>query len=269
MSQATVFILSASSDIGRELASRYLRDGYKVIGTYRTQYKEDHLQMPRGVVPLKCDIEDDGDIENLIGVFEKDRLTWDIFVSSVGELSPIGLFFNQDFAEWERSFHVNATLQLKVLHALYPFRATKGISHVALFAGGGTNNPFRNYSAYCLGKIALIKMCELIDDEAPDLNVFISGPGWTRTKGHEATIKSGVNAGENYETTKGFLESGEQGTSFDDIYDHIRWCCRQGREIAGGRNFSFVHDKWKDDSQSLTEELKQDFDKYKLRRKGN
>ena len=49
-------------------------------------------------------------------------------------------------------------------------------------AGGGTNNPFTNYSAYCVSKIALIKMCELIDDEYKNLNVFIIGPGLLKPK---------------------------------------------------------------------------------------
>jgi NAD(P)-dependent dehydrogenase (short-subunit alcohol dehydrogenase family) len=31
----TVFILGLSSDIGRELGTRYQRDGYRVYGTYR------------------------------------------------------------------------------------------------------------------------------------------------------------------------------------------------------------------------------------------
>ena len=269
VSTKTVFILSASSDIGRELAHRFLKDGFRVIGTYRTIYKEKSLQLPVAMESIRCDLEKPEDISNLVSYFEDNKYEWDVFISSVGELRPIGLFFQTRYDDWEKSFLLNSSLQLKVLHALYPFRSPKKTSDVVFFAGGGTNNPFTGYSAYCMGKIALIKMCELLDDEAKDLNVFISGPGWTRTKGHDATIEACNRAGLNYERTKAFIDSEEQGTTFDDIYNHIRWGMKQGREIAGGRNFSIKNDAWKGDSRNLEVELKDDQDKYKLRRYGN
>ena len=34
-------------------------------------------------------------------------------------------------------------------------------------------------------------MCELIDDENKNLNCFIVGPGFTKTKTHFETIKAG------------------------------------------------------------------------------
>ncbi len=58
-------------------------------------------------------------------------------------------------------------------------------------AGGGTNNPFTNYSAYCVAKIALIKMTELLDDEEKKLNIFIIGPGFVRTRIHRKRCVQG------------------------------------------------------------------------------
>ena len=57
-----------------------------------------------------------------------------------------------------RSVVVNSTAQLRVLHAIWPCRQPG--PDIMLMAGGGTNNPFPNYSAYCVSKIMLIKMCE-------------------------------------------------------------------------------------------------------------
>lgn len=264
----TVFILSASSDIGRELAQRYLADGYRVIGTYRTHYDEPEYALPAAMHAVHCDIEQPESIQAALQFMRDQQLTWDIFISCVGELRPVGLFFATDFNAWQRSVDINAMHQLRVVHALYPLRTPDKINTVCFFAGGGTNNPFRYYSAYCLGKIALIKMCELLDDEAHDLNVFISGPGWTNTKGHEATLEAKERAGENYDKTLTFIDSGKSGTSHDTIYQHIQWGIAQGREVAGGRNFSIVHDPWERD-ETLPEALRADANKYKLRRSSN
>ena len=47
-------------------------------------------------------------------------------------------------------------------YIMYNWTSIPGYSKIGRYsAGGGTNNPFTNYSAYCVSKIALIKMCEL------------------------------------------------------------------------------------------------------------
>ena len=141
------------------------------------------------------------------------------------------------------------------------------MNDVAFFAGGGTNNPFRNYSAYCLSKILLIKMCELLDDEAGDLKTYILGPGYVRTKIHDETLRAAGQAGDNMEKTRRFLES--DGTPMDDIFDCLEWCVAQDRSVVGGRNFSVVHDPWRNGGAALAESLANDPDKFKLRRRGN
>lgn len=110
-------------------------------------------------------------------------------------------------------------------------------------------------------------MCELLDDENNDMNVFIVGPGFVRTKTHLETIKAGKNAGLNYRRVKEFLNSGSLGTPVRKIYDSVRWLERQGRDIVGGRNFSVVNDKFGD--KRLAAELKKDHSMYKLRRYRN
>ena len=59
------------------------------------------------------------------------------------------------------------------------------------------------------------------------------------------------------------------GTELDQIAAMIRWGIEQGRSVAGGRNFSVVHDGWSQDGDHLAEALRADADKFKLRRHGN
>jgi NAD(P)-dependent dehydrogenase (short-subunit alcohol dehydrogenase family) len=260
----TIFILGGSSDIGLDLAERYLSAGCRVVATFRSLENTLSLEGREGLTLLQCDIGDRESVSLMLKRIRSLGIRWDVFISSVGTLEPIGPFFECDFDAWEESVSINSLSQLRVLHGLYPLRREGEIVHAAFFAGGGTNSALTNYSAYCIAKIKLIKMCELLDDEAPDLNVFIIGPGFVNTKIHQATLGAGERAGPGLKKVQDFLES--PGTSYDDIHENINWCIEHGREVSGGRNFSTVNDSWKDGGPKLVSRLKKKKDMFKLRR---
>jgi NAD(P)-dependent dehydrogenase (short-subunit alcohol dehydrogenase family) len=259
----TAFVLGASADIGLALSRRLLDDGWRVVGAARDGGRLAALAGREGFHALTCDLADRASIAAMIEDFAALGLGWDLLVSAAGTMEPIGPFFELDFDAWERSVTVNAMAQLRVLHGLWRFRAGEP-ADVMLMAGGGTNNPFTNYSAYCVSKIALIKMCELLDDEEPALNIFIIGPGFVRTRIHDETIAAGARAGAGLDKTRAFL--GGEGTPMDDIYAHMRWCMDQGRGVCGGRNFSTVHDAWRDGGRALSKALRNDPSAFRLRR---
>lgn len=261
--QRLAIIISVSSDIGMGLAKRYSKDGYAIVGTYRSTNKLNELKGIPGIHLVHCDIDNKSDISKFAREYKDLGQEWDVLVSCPGSPLPLKAFFECDFDEWRRSIHTNAIEQLRVLHALYPFRNTTCTSSVVFFAGGGVNNAVINFSAYTISKIMLIKMCEYLDAENPDLNIFIIGPGWTKTKTHDLILTHVDRTDRRYQETIDFLQDGK-GTSIDDIYDCIAWLCEQGKEIAGGRNFSVVHDKW--GQKELADELVKNPDMYKLRR---
>ena len=266
-STSTVFILGLSSDIGREMGKRYMADGHRVYGTYRQKHALEEIFVPTCLFP--CDVTSAESIRALLVACQEACLRWNIFIGVVGTEEPVGSFFKCDFDAWEQSIMANALGQLRVLHALYPLRASEGESACVFFTGAGTNNAAVNYSAYCASKILLIKMCELLAAESPDLNPVIIGPGIVRTKIHDQTLRAGERAGGNYEKVMRFLKSYDPGVSHDDIYACVNWCVRSGRAVTGGRNFSLVHDAWRGDNEALKLALLADEDMYKLRRCGN
>lgn len=261
-----IFILGIGSDIGAALARYYIDQGCRVFGTYRTENSIKSIADHNNIHLFKCDLMDKTGIKKCVEKYKSLREPWDIFISCAGTMEPIGKFFKVNFNAWENSVIVNSTSQLRFLHELYPLRRKSSLNHVIFFAGGGTNNPFTNYSAYCASKIMLIKMCELLDDENKELNTFIIGPGWVRTKIHAQTLQSRAGAGDSYGRTKKFLESAKPGTEYQDIFDCINWCISQGRQAVGGRNFSVVHDPWQKNGKSLVQQLRADSNKFKLRR---
>jgi len=261
----TAFVLGVTSDIGFALADRLTNDGWDVVGTGRSEHNLAKISKREAFRFIPCDVSDKTSITAAAEAFASLRCPWDLFLSAVGTMEPIGRFFELDFDEWEHSFRVNSTGQLRVLHGLWPLRNKSKPLDIMFMAGGGTNNPFTNYSAYCLSKIALIKMCELIYDEEISANIFIIGPGYVRTRIHHETLRAGAAAGAGYDKTVNLLETA--GTNMDDIYQNMVWCMSQGRNIAGGRNFSTVHDPWRDGGEILVQNLLNDPDSYRLRRR--
>lgn len=265
----TVFIASVSSDIGAYLASRFLDEGIKVIGTYRSALPES-LADREGLVPYSLDIGDPEAGGRLALRLDEDGVRWDAWISCVGDLRPLGPFLECDFDAWESSIRVNALGQLRLLRALAPLRTTSVEPQVVFFAGGGTMRAVPNFSAYTVSKILLVKMCEQLHAEMADANVFIIGPGWTKTKIHEQVLlpENEKALGDHYRKTEEFMSgAGPVGTSLEDVHSCLRWGMAAGREVVGGRNLSVLHDPWRgEEGARLAERLRGDRNLYRLRR---
>ena len=261
-------IVSVSSDIGHALAKRWRQRGVDVYGTYRTpSSRVDDLEKC-GVKLFKCDVGKAPSLRKACAQLRLKASPWDYLVVCPGTLEPVGAFADCDFDQWAKSLDVNFTRQIQLVHELLPARHNKA-KHppvVLFFAGGGTNSATVNYSAYTISKIALIKMCELLDAEIPDTNFVIVGPGWVKTKIHKATLQAARKAGANYQKTIAQL-SGDECTPMETILDCCDWLAHSPRKVVSGRNFSVVFDKW--GTAPLTAKLLKNPNMYKLRRQGN
>jgi NAD(P)-dependent dehydrogenase (short-subunit alcohol dehydrogenase family) len=222
----TAIMLGSGSDIAKELSARLLADGWRVHGCGHND-------------PLPS-------------------LPWDLVVCCYGTLEPIGNFWEVDWNEWLVSWEINIFDVLRHLRSLYKCRRP-GAS-VCFFSGAGANGPAPTYSAYAVSKIALTKMVECLDAESEDCKFFILGPGMMRTKIQKQTMRAGPRAA-NYERVKKFLDSGDPGTSPDDVYAFLMACVEAPKEAVGGRNFYVPLD----DRKRLPE-LVGDLDALRLRR---
>lgn len=265
MKRLKVIVLAASSDIGAHLAEYQLRRGAEVIGTYRSSSLRSADLEAAGVRLFRVDINSDSDVKSFADKLKASGFRWDTLICAPGLLDPIGPFFSTNFDDWENSVITNSLAQLRVLHAINGMRDHNKLSKVIFFAGGGTNGPFDNYSAYCIGKLALIKMTELLDSECPDLQVSIIGTGWVNTKIHHQTLAAGDAAGPNFDKTRQFVSSdSKHGASLESVAECVDWCLTAPRNAVGGRNFSLVHDDWR--SSNFIQALIKNQNSYKLRR---
>ena len=265
MKKNNIVILSANSDIGAFLTKQFLQKGANVIGTYRNPSPILNELEAAGAILLPLDITSKDQVSVFAEKLKKSSFAWNQLISASGVLNPIGNFFSTEFDIWEKSVITNSIAQLRVLHAIYDHRDTKELSKVVFFAGGGTNGPFDNYSAYCIGKHILIKMTELLDSESCDLQVAIIGTGFVNTKIHHQTLAAGFAAGDNYLRTRAFVMQPEGIVStLEDVAECVNWCLSSPRSVVSGRNFSVVHDPWRE--PNLLEDLVADPNLFKLRR---
>jgi NAD(P)-dependent dehydrogenase (short-subunit alcohol dehydrogenase family) len=260
-------IISISSDIGTSIGLDWLKQGEHVVGTYRTWSRNCDVLLAMGAALVHCDLTvEESQLQAVETIAKSGR--WDVLVIAPGTQEPVGLFKDTQFDKWEESIAINFTKPISILHKLLVIRKSSLpiTSRVLFFAGGGTNSATERYSAYTVSKIALIKICELLDFEFDDCAFSILGPGWVESKIHEATISAGGLAGDNYLKT---LEMRRLNlmNPVSIVVDACNWILTQPKEVVGGRNFSAVNDKFHD--PELVNNLISNPSMYKLRRSGN
>ncbi|MBI1870537.1 MAG: SDR family oxidoreductase [Chlamydiae bacterium] len=265
---SSAIIISASSDIGSAIGRSWIERGWNLFGTYRTESQAVEELSSWGMKMGRCDLSNQRSILDACVNLRALCPQWDALVLCPGTQDPVSAFQECNFDEWEESLKINFTGPMRIVRELLPTRRvdSKLGSCVLFFAGGGTNNATVNYSAYTVSKIALIKMCELLDAEIPDCRFVIVGPGWVKTKIHESTLKAGVRAGPSYQKTLDKLAS-DECTSFERIVACCDWLVDSPREVVSGRNFSVVYDPW--GNEILAKKLTEEPHMYKLRRFGN
>ena len=259
-------IISISSDIGTALARNWVSSGHEVWGTYRRWSENCDLLETIGVKLEYCDLGSVTSITKALESFPTGS-DWSCAVLASGNLEPIGLFHEIDFAEWSNSVQVNFVGQLQFLHGLMQInKELKKRRNVILFAGGATNSATERYSAYTVSKIASIKLCELLDFEYDEYIFTCIGPGWVESKIHDATLKAGTKAGNNFEKTLK-LRKEKLMNPVENVIEFCNWIISKDKDVVGGRNFSVVHDAWR--KGNIERELRNDENIFKLRRYGN
>jgi len=179
------------------------------------------------------------------------KTPWDVALCAIGTVAPVGLWHQVDHFDW--LVGVDANLLQPVLRLRQIWSNRKPDAAVCFLAGSNPNKVMPGYSAYNAGKMALLKVVEQLDHETPDAKFFALGPGYIPTKIHKPTIEAGW-------PNERIAQGG--GTPMEKVYDCLKWCLEQPKEVIGGRNIC-VSDPY---GPELAERLKNNNALYKLRR---
>lgn len=258
-------IFSISSDIGYEIALMLQKEGYTIYGTYNNFSEKINTLLKLGMKLYQCNLLHDQSINHVIKLIKNDCKVWHSLFLLQASMNPIGKLTTINMEEWEKSLKLNFINQIKIITQLLDIKAKEN-SCVITFAGGGTNSATKNFSAYTISKIALIKMMELLYEENKDVKFTCIGPGWVKTKIHQETLNAKNNAYDAYKSTIEHLNN-DDFTNIQDILECILWILNEKIDIVSGRNFSVIHDSW--GKEKLNNELLINQNMYKLRREGN
>lgn len=140
----TVFILSASSDIGRGLMRRYLAAGTTVVGTYRRMGALNEFDGHPHAHLIELDMERPDQFDRVKLYLEEHDLSWDLLIASNATMEPIGPFLTVDDDEWERSIIANAFRPCRLVKTIYPMRRMEKICTVIFFRAAVPIIPLSN-----------------------------------------------------------------------------------------------------------------------------
>jgi len=234
MSPENVTIVGINGGIGYELASRFIRDGCRVQGTYRNNKPDSYLiaelsPWPNCASPgfYRCDLTNQAHLQDAAKHLEP----WDLIVIASGTMLPVAEWQNADPFRWDEAVRVNALGPLRLLRYLMPLRR-KGAS-VCFLAGPNLSKPTPMFSAYRAGKALLADAVKWLSYET-DLNAFMLAPGIVDTAIHEQSSD-----------IRGVYRGEVKTTPHEDIYDCLRWCLTQPREQISGRTVHVVNDPWR------------------------
>ncbi len=180
---------------------------------------------------------------------------WDLVICFIGKVQPVGLWWTSNSLEWTATVMDNVIAPISLLRNMWPMRNDKAA--VCFLAGSNPNAVDIGYSAYSIGKMALLKACEQLDAESPDAKFFALAPGIVLTKIHRQSRDW-----PNPKLAKA-IASG-QSTPMERIYKCLQWCLSQPKQVIGGRNVC-VSDPW-DKEEFLASQLALKPNLYKLRR---
>lgn len=222
-------LLGANSEIGSGLRHLLQQDGWDVTGWARLGKWPGQTVLPH------------------------EMPEWNLVIVAIGRVAPVGYWWDLNNGDWEQTVESNLLLPIRLLRSIWSKR--KPNASVCWLAGSNPNMIMDGYSAYNVSKMAVLKAVEQLDHES-DAKFFALGPGIVLTKIHDAS------KGWDNPKLKAAQKEG-RSTPIERIYECLKWCIEQPKEVIGGRNVC-ASDPW--DNPSRPRLLTEIPDMWKLRR---
>lgn len=190
MSTPTIWITGASSGIGEALATRFARDGARLVLSAR---RENELQRVAGrcveagldtadVLVLPLDVTDwaalPGAVQQVLDRFGG----IDLLINNAG-MSQRSLCIDTDMAVYQRLMDVDVMGQIALTKAVLPHMLERGAGHIAVTASVAGKVGVPKRTGYCAAKHAVMGFFDALRAEVEEQGVFVSTivPGFIRT----------------------------------------------------------------------------------------
>lgn len=186
MSEKRIFITGGASGLGRALAERYARAGWRVcigdLDETRCAETMAGLHGARASHALRCDVTREEDLQ---AAAEWLRAHWggvDVVVNNAG-VAQVGNFVDTPITDWQWIIDINLLGVVRGCRVFVPMLRAQGRGHLVNVASmAGLIHPPRG-SAYNATKAAVVALSETLQLEVGDdgIDVSVVCPGYFRT----------------------------------------------------------------------------------------
>ena len=185
MSQKILFITGISSGIGFATADFFLKQGFKVVGTYKNTKDIEYFEQnfPTRFVGYQVDVTDFTKVDAIPDFLkQKGIAAVDFLVNNAG-VALAGPIEYQKFSELQNMIQINVVAVMKMTQVLLPFlkKAEQGRIVNISSVSGKNGTPF--LGGYCASKHAIEGFSETLRRELNlyGMKVAIVGPGSVNT----------------------------------------------------------------------------------------
>jgi NAD(P)-dependent dehydrogenase (short-subunit alcohol dehydrogenase family) len=137
------------------------------------------------VIAIAADLTSPAAVERLFATLIKEGVTADVLINNAGIMSPFTSIVDSDPTKWwnEMSIHINATYLMTrgFLKQLNPSGPKPTVINTSSVGGVEPSLVKPGSSAYCIGKMAVVKFTEFLVAENPEIRAFVYHPGGVET----------------------------------------------------------------------------------------
>ena len=215
-------ITGAGRGIGRAIAEAFAAEGAKLALAARTRAELDETarmveNTGAETLVVLADVTDESDVKSMVEQTLARFQTIDILVNSAGIAGPVGPVQANDVSEWVRTVQVNLIGSFLCCHAVLPVMLGQDRGRIVNLSGAGATNAWRDMSAYCSSKAAVVRLTETMSLELAETNVRVNvlGPGSVHTRMWEEILEGGTAAGNQELRERGEMVTTGGGASID------------------------------------------------------
>ena len=116
MTKGNVFVSGASRGIGKNIATYFAKNNYKVVGTSRNDFNVE--EGVKNFIPIKLDVTSRDDIKNCFNHLKSEGLLPNILINNAGITSD-QIFLRMKDDDWDNVIETNLTGTYNLTCLLY------------------------------------------------------------------------------------------------------------------------------------------------------
>jgi short-subunit dehydrogenase len=241
-----IIIFGASGAIGSYLAQRYFNNNELLLFVRNANSKKKLLKkFPsnkiNNIMIDQLNVEKKIFIKKKIDKYVSFFKEADLIINATGDLGDIKKLSNINLKKFEKTLNINFFFNMVLLQKLSKLKMNKRLS-IILFSGGGVTSFRKNFSAYSISKLALVKLVEIASKEMENkfFQINVISPGIIKSKMTNKTIKN-KNLVSKIEINKIRNQISFSKKSLSKLYDVINFLCSEkGKRISG----KLISSKW-------------------------